>query len=319
MLKKFLFAILIIILSFLLYWVFYGRYLTKAPVLDLAYKKNILKESGNIFYSLENLRPLVGPEELVKLIEANDVNAQSYTPGNENIINGKYIANLHMHTIYSDGKSSVEYLLDTAQAYAEKYLNGENFYMAITDHNTILGTKELIRVLQKNARKYKNIKVVAGIEIFSSYKTSSISKRPVEIHVLTLAVNPYDRFLNKEFYKKDLSNIYNRKRPDHDFDKLISDMENYGVVGIAHPLRYTTFLGDDKYAYMDELLTRFKNQTKGPVFVEGYYQVYPLLPEKKILGDEFDRYYNFVIRKADNLGIYRTGSTDVHGLSIFTK
>ena len=296
------------------------RYELIAPMPDFEYKKAIIEKCGNKKYKLENLRPIVGPEELKEFLKVNNDNPQIFTPSEENIKNGIFKANLHMHTIYSDGRATVQQLLDMAQEYAENNLNGASMYMAITDHNTILGTKELVRVLQNNPNKYNNVRVVPGIEIFSAYNNSKIASRPIDIHVLSLAINPYVEFLTEEFKKRNPYDRWNRTYPDRDFDWLVKTMSNYGIVGIAHPARYTAFLGKDKYAYVEELMTRFKEAAgENLIFTEGYYQVYPLLPDKNQLGKEYDKYLKHINTQAQKRGILLDGSTDVHGLTIFNK
>ena len=322
---------LIVTLFMLLIWIIlyqgyqevelnYKRFKITAPMKDIEWKRSIIESSGKKEYRLENLRPLLGPSELTELIKANNENPQIYTPSKNNIEKGVYRANLHMHTTFSDGASSVRTLLDMAQEYAENNLNGEVMYLAITDHNTVLGTQELVRVLQTSPGKYTKIKVTPGIEINTAYNNSKISPRPIDIHVLTLAINPFDKFLNKEFYKKNRHDKYNLVYPHRDFDWLVKTMSDYGIVGVAHPARYTAFLGDDKYAYVKEMFDRFRFATGDKViFTEGYYQVYPLLPDKKALGKEYDKYLNHINKEAKKRGILLDGSTDVHGVTIFTK
>ena len=310
-----------IILIFLLiagfYTFFYiNRYKISSPMEDYEYKKNIIKSSWNLNYKLENLRPLVGPEELAKFIKENNNNPEIYTPNEKNIKNGIYRANLHMHTTNSDGKAKVAYLMNQAETYAKENLNNKPMYIAITDHNTVLGTKEIIEVLQKNPNKYNNIKVIAGIEIFTGYKTK-FSEKPIEIHVLTWCINPYDKFLNKEFYKKDLKDKWNRTRPDRDFNKVINTMSDYGIVGIAHPARYLDKI-TNKEDYIKELLNTYRKESKNKVlFLEGYYQTYPLII--KNYDNKFKAFLSFINSEASKNKIYRTGSTDVHGYSIFKK
>ena len=296
------------------------RFKISAPMQDYEYKRTIIETSGNKYYKLENLRPLVGPEELKEFLKAHNNDEQIYTPSQKNINEGVFKANLHMHTVFSDGEAKVNQLLDMAQEYAENNLNGADMYMAITDHNTVLGTKELIEVLQKNPNKYNKVKVVAGIEIFTAYNNSKIAPRPIEIHVLTLGLNPYDEFLNKEFFKKRHRDKWNRTCPDRDFDWVVKEMSNYGVVGVAHPARYTPFLEGDKYDYIKEMLARYRSIAgDNTIFIEGYYQVYPLLPEKAQLGSEYERYLDFINQEAKKNNIILDGSTDVHGMTIFNK
>ena len=294
------------------------RYEISSPMEDLEYKKKIITSSKNLTYKLENLRPLVGPNELERFIRENNDNPEIYTPSEENIKKGIYQANLHMHTTNSDGQARVEYILDQAESYAKKNLKGKPFYLSITDHNTILGAKELIEVLQKNPQKYKNIKVICGIEIFTAYNNSSVAKRPVDIHVLGWCINPYDKFLNKEFYKKNLKDKWNRQLPDRDFDFVITELSNYGLIGIAHPARYIDFLGKENKNYIKELLQHYKSKNKNKVcYLEGYYQVYPLII--KNYDEEFKNLLDYINLEAKAQGICRTGSTDVHGYSIFKK
>ena len=314
--KKYIkFSIGFVILFTILFgsWNLY-RYHINSPMPDIEYKKALLKGSHNITYTLEALRPVMGPEELKEFIKNNDNNPQIYTPSLENRKNGIFRANLHTHTTMSDGEPDVEYRLDSAQHYAQR-LDGY-MLVAITDHNTVLGAKEVIRVLEKNKGKYDKIKVVPGMEIFSQYH-SKIVDEPVQIHILAWCINPYDKFLNKEFYKKDLKDKLNRKSPDHDFDWVISTISNYAIVGVAHPARYTTFMKEKKYPYITEMLTRYSKLSNNTLFTEGYYQSYPVTSTGPHLGKEYDKYINHINSEAKRLGIIRTGSLDSHGMSLF--
>ncbi len=310
-----------LILFFVIFGLFYfqyekQRFYISSPMEDYEYKKAIISDSKNITYKLENLRPLVGPIELENFIKQNDKNPQIYTPSKENIQNGIYRANLHMHSTNSDGEASVEYILDQAQMYSKEKLNGKYFYLAITDHNTVLGAKEIIKVLQKNPNKYKNIKIVAGIEINSTYETK-YSENPIEIHILAWGINPYDNFLNKEFYKKDLKNKWNRKQVDPEFQEVIDYMSKRSTVGIAHPARYLSKV-EDKEGYIKELFKDYKlKNKKGVSFLEGYYQSYPTII--KSIDNQFKEFLIFINKEANVFNVIRTGSTDVHGYSIFKK
>ena len=61
-----LFLLFILCISF----VFFVKlqYSIFAPMEDYEYKKNVIFMSKNLTYKLENLRPLVGPNELEKFI-----------------------------------------------------------------------------------------------------------------------------------------------------------------------------------------------------------------------------------------------------------
>lgn len=291
------------------------RYKINSPMQDIEYKKKIIKSSKDKSYTLENMRPIVGPQELLQFIAENDNNPQIYTPSDENIKNGIFSANLHMHTLYSDGQMTIRQLLDKAQDYAKDFPDGKYMYVAVTDHNTILGAQNLIFTLQKNPNRYTKIKVVPGIEIFTKFN-SKYSNKLIDIHVLTWCINPYDKFLEEEFYKADLSDRYNYQY--RDFDEVIKIMKNHGIVGVAHPARYVSYLKNDKYPYIEEMLGRLK-QTSENVFTEGYYQTYPVLPDKEELGNEYEDFLKHINKTAKNYDIIRTGSTDTHGYSIFRK
>lgn len=306
----------VILIAVFSYYIFIGRYHISEPMMDLEYKKAIIKESHNIFYKLENLRPVVGEEELLEFIKANNNNPEIYTPSGENIKNGTFRANLHMHTTQSDGIASVEKRLDDAQKYAEKYLKGNHMYIAITDHNTVLGAKEVIKVLQRNPDKYKNVKVILGMEVYTAFQ-SQYKNTPVDIHVLCWCINPYDKFLNKEFFKPKGASKWNRTKPDRDFDFVISKMSKYSIPGVAHPIRYTDELGENKNLYIEEMMNRYMKLSKKPLFTEAYYQVYPRYYKPSDLEREILPYMDFVKNKADEYSIIKTGSTDSHSGIIF--
>ena len=294
------------------------RYGVNSPMRDIEYKKSIIRQSHNPFYRLENLRNLVGEEELTELIRANDNNPEFYTTSLENRKKGLYRATLHMHTTNSDGVSSVEHFLDMGQTYAEKWFKDDGYmYIAITDHNTVLGAKELIRVLQKSAKKYPRVKVIAGMEINSKLYSTTVSNEPVEIHVLLWCINPYDKYLNKEFYKKDLKDKWNNTQPERDFEWIISNLSDYGIPGIAHPATYTDYLGDKRNTHIVELFDKYISKAKKVPFTAGYYQTYPSAYYE--LNNELHDYYKFIEKTAKEKGIIRTGSTDTHGLNIFKR
>ena len=301
----------------LLCWEIY-RYIPHYEMPDLEYKIDILRKSHNITYTIEALRPLVGPEELTKFITENNENPDIYTPSLQNIRNGKYRANLHMHTTNSDGRPTVLARMQSAQTYAEKNIKDGYMTIAITDHNTVLGAKNVIEVLERYKGRFSKVRVVPGMEIFTEYKNSGVAKNPVQIHVLVWCINPYDKFLQKEFYKKNLNDKWNRTMPDRDFDWVISVMSNYGIPGVAHPARYTSQMKEKKYPYISEMFERYAKLSKNTLFTEGYYQSYKLTYTASHLGHEYKKYTDYINNEAKRAGIIRTGGTDAHGDSLFT-
>ena len=317
--KKILVALLTILLISFGSWYIYeyniGRYRISAPMEDIEYKKSVIRDSHNIFYKLENLRSLCGESELTEFIRQNNNNSAVYSPKIENRKKGLYRANFHIHTTNSDGVKTVEERLNEAQTYAQKINN--TVYIAITDHNTVLGAKDIIRVLQKNPNKYKNLRIVPGIEISALY-FSEYSPEPVAIHVLAWCINPYDKVLNKMFYKKDLKDKWNMRVANFDFDYIIGEMSDYAIVGIAHPARYIGHLNEKIYPYIPEFFDRYLKQTSKIPFIEGYYQSYTDKEKSYIYGG-FDKFSDYINEQADKRNIMKTGSTDAHGVTIFRR
>lgn len=284
----------------------------KTILTDKDYKREIVESSDNSTYTIENMGSIVGPIELSEFIKKNDSNPSIYTPSEENVKNGVFRANFHIHTVNSDGEFGVEELLDSAAAYAAA--NGNRpFYFAITDHNTVNGLKTAVDILQKNPQKYKNIKLILGMEVFSSLEAEkNTMKNPIDIHVLCWAINPYDEELNRVFIKKDLTDKGNRTY--RTFDNAINLLKNKGIVGIAHPMRYVKNdnMVKDKYNYYAYLLNKYARLNKGhTLFAEGYYQSYQTDEDKELVDA-----INAEFKKKN---IIRTGSTDSHGHSIFRK
>jgi len=319
--KNFLYFLILIFLSIAIsaFWYKSHRYDIKSPMQDIEYKKIILEDANNWTYTLEALRPVMGPEELTEFLKSNDKNSQIYTPSETNIKNGNFKANLHMHTINSDGMATVEERMNDAQAYAEKNIKDGYMVIAITDHNTVLGAQDVIKVLEKNKGKYNKLKVILGIEIYTEYRRSEVTKEPIQIHVLTWCINPFDEYLNNEFYKPNLNDKWNRTIPDRDFDWVIDTMSVNGIVGIAHPARYIHQLKDKKYKYITEMLERYEKLNHNTLFAEGYYQSYPYTGTKEHLGNEYEKLVKYINDECERLKINRSGSTDAHGKSIFTK
>lgn len=290
-------------------------------IIDRDYKNEILKQSDIPGLTINDLAPIMGPCEIEQFLRNNDGNPQIYTPTAKNIKKGIYQANLHTHSTDSDGRLPVSARLDEAQQYAQEH--NIIFYIATTDHNTVNGAKTALKTLKENPNKYKNVKLILGMEINSIYNLKDNTKDQVDIHVLTFGINPYNKFLNEEFCKPKTANAWNRPRKNpefEDFDNVIKVMNNYGIVGVAHPARYIVQLEDKKYDYLSEMLQRFKSLTPDdkPLFIEGYYQSYWNNAQID-LGNEYTKLLDFINNESRKLGIIRDGSLDTHGLTILGK
>lgn len=293
---------------------------------DTEYKKELLKSSGHSEYTLKNMKPIMGEHELTYVIKKYDKHPEKYmTDLNEKgdqkgVENLTYRAGLHSHTTFSDGTLTPEETLFQAAEYADKVKSKHPFeqypmIIAITDHFNTQGCVEAIDVLQKHPEKFKNVRFVIGMETSVRVKVPSQSEER-DLHVLAWCINPYEwpfkdmvygdahENWGVEYYGLVFLNDYK------DYIKRINSFK-YGLTSIAHPLRY--FDKDDTTdKVIEELFEEYKNlKTTKPLFTEGYYQPYRF--------DVDSGLYDRTAEKAKEKGIYRTGSQDTHGPSIFSN
>lgn len=188
---------------------------------DINYRKALLTGMNIDPNDYVRLRPIIGPEEYKNIVVSFSSDAKYYSPGETLIttekdgfnlsgkLNHTYRANLHMHTTHSDGKLSIKELLDKAAEYADETANYLSktayprskhapFTIAITDHDSVEGCKEAVRIINENPEKYKNLRVVLGCELTVENKMiPEALKSPIPIHMLLHAINPFDENLNK--------------------------------------------------------------------------------------------------------------------------
>lgn len=115
-----------------------------------------------------------------------------------------YKIDLHTHTIFSDGGSTPEELINTAVEQNVKAI-------ALTDHDNIEGIEEAARLAKAN-----NIDFLPGIEISARYKDDRV------LHILGLGID----YTNEEFLY-----VYNRmKQARHQRVNLIlSSIKEKGI------------------------------------------------------------------------------------------
>ncbi len=306
--------------------------------LDVAYKKNMLINMGENPKNVYRLASVAGPQEFENFLSQHNADEDFYKPGNRpaariadidshdmsNVQSGKYGANLHIHSVHSDGHLTISEILDQAVEYADKRVekNGakEPFYVAITDHNTLEGSKEALDLIYKNPQKYKNIKVVLGVEI--SAKTPEIKgfqfKKPRTTHILAMCVDPHEEVFGN--YIKSLSETSHTVMHARytTLEEIVENLQgNKNVkLGLAHPA-YPNMKDDLKSssrykAAVLEMIQQFQRVTKDKgLFVEGYYQGYKdeLSLDKKLL--------KLIKRYCDYLGLLKDGGMDTHFTSIF--
>jgi len=147
------------------------------------------------------LNSIVGEEQLKHLLK-------TYTPIDfqvgknfEGVKNLTYRVNLHNHTQASDGVLSVEEILEQAVSWANRIAKNKKdnkppFLLALTDHDTLDGAKEAVKIIANNPEKYKNLKVVLGSEISVSHINPEHVIYPVDFELLGYCLNPFNQKLD---------------------------------------------------------------------------------------------------------------------------
>lgn len=170
---------------------------------DFTYIKN-LAANLNITPGDEfKLNSIIGASELKKLL--NELTPEDFNIGKnlEGAKNMTFRVNLHNHTNFSDGKMTVEEFLDQARKYADRIAenipkdNKPPFIIAITDHDTMDGCKEALKIISKAPEKYKNLKIVLGSEISVSNNNPKLLSRPLNFELIGYCQNPYEKNLVK--------------------------------------------------------------------------------------------------------------------------
>lgn len=274
------------------------------------YKKKLCNGLKNI--SSEKLNSIISDEELKQYcLKFEEKNFKAGERKDKLILDshdfrylesGDFKANLHAHTNYSDGLSSVKNLIEKANEIANK--NGE-FLIAITDHDTTDGCKEALKIICDNTDKYKNLKLVLGLEISTVGICFENQKQPVGIHLLVYGINPFDNKLNEflirkkelklELAKKTINELNNELSQGLGYKftleeaALVHDMVRKGLDEVAHPLKkYTAgkilhnfYCPNSDFTY-EKPIKAYKYLFKNSA---PYYKVYKIALEKYLGRD----------------------------------
>lgn len=174
---------------------------------DAQYRNSLAREVGLNNSETYKLNSIAGTQELHTVMEKYKNDPAVFTPGmaiyntngslagfdGANTTTGKFGVNLHVHTENSDGKGTVQEILDKASEYANKRaaVKKEPFYLALTDHDSIEDCKEAIEIIKKDPKKYKNLRLFPGIENTTIYKDPNVLNGDGQFHVLAYGINPY--------------------------------------------------------------------------------------------------------------------------------
>lgn len=173
---------------------------------DAIYRRQLLSGLGKNPEDYHKLRSIVGPDEIKTIMQNFNDNEDFYSVGvnDSNIANKTIRANLHMHTTASDGFMPVQEILDKAAAYADSVAEAHPefskapFTIGITDHDTTESCSQAIDIISANPEKYKNLRVILGIEMTSFNDIATdIVNYPTNAHTLIYGINP-----NEEVFKK---------------------------------------------------------------------------------------------------------------------
>ncbi len=315
-----------------------GSDVPKCSMHDLQYKKELCALSEIPGISPLKLQSIIGPDEFKNVIQENSENRSFYTPGERptdkaEILDSNKLENVealvfggdcHIHTVNSDGSLTVEELLEQAVEYGDKYakFNGKPFVIGITDHNTVKGCKQAVEIIAKNPDKYKNIRVVLGVEV--SAKENDVNgcklKKPAKYHMLAMCINPFDEKINNFF------NYLQEESKSPMYIKPISLQDAYDNIkhqeqchfALAHPafphLGKRIYEDKNVYETLREVIERFKSVTQErALYLEAYYSSY--------CGDlaTDDNMHNTIFKACDELGLYKAGGIDCHSKSIFYR
>lgn len=181
---------------------------------DIEYRKNLMINAGKNPEEAYKIRSIIGLDEIKSIMAGFNEHEEAYVVGeaDKNIKNKTMRANLHIHTLASDGIAPVKERLDQAASYADEVAKNpefkkEPFTIAITDHDTTDGLKEAIEIISSDPIKYRNLRVILGVEM-TTYNNiaTDILKEATNTHILVYGVDPnnkkFDTFINETKRKK---------------------------------------------------------------------------------------------------------------------
>lgn len=187
--------------------------------------------------------------------------------------------NLHIHSNFSDGKEDFDKLVEQAKKLNMKYI-------AITDHNCVLGHKQT---------KYKNDEIlIKGVEFDCFYKMSLLHILGYGIDVENEKINALCAKNEKE-QKDDIVRLFKSRHPKKVIDAIHSAG---GLAVLAHPCCCNVI-------NLDNFVSKLKN-----LGLDGIETYYPY--------DRFRGIVKFSSRKepyilAQKYDLIKTGGSDEHG------
>lgn len=169
---------------------------------DDQYRKTLASAIG--LADPDKLAPVIGIEELTAILRnakesyfrTDGIDAKTGLPNNKD-----FRVNLHIHTQGSDGKMTIESLLDQQAEFSKK--SGHPVLFAVTNHDTIDDARKAIEIIAANPEKYKNVLFVPGIEFNAKYRNDKLfnankgNDYSIQLEEIGYSINPFDKKLNE--------------------------------------------------------------------------------------------------------------------------
>lgn len=242
--------------------------------------QGLSKELG-VNISPEQLSFVMTKEEL--LTELPKLKEENYVASEYNLENGIFQADLHSHSNNSDGRISVETILDEAAKYGDQLnsINGKSFILAITDHDGINGVKEALKIIVHNPNKYKNIKFIPAAELSFIIPSDEDSERYAMYkhasqfpELLIYGINPYSKntqdFFDNVYQKRkqkitDAFNLARKLHPGYTYDE---NRFNPKQIYFMYTQNFRLY----NYLRMETILQSFAEQYGNKQeFIDNYY------------------------------------------------
>lgn len=159
---------------------------------DHLYRSNLAKR---INCDPSTLMPIIGPDEFSSIL--SKYTYDNFDPGRkfENLKDETFRANLHIHTTESDGEMTIESLLNQAVEYSEK-LTEPPFLFAITNHDSLKDSQKAVNMVSEFPSKYKNIRLVIGVELSTKYVNPEILNTPLRFETIGYCIDPFEEEIN---------------------------------------------------------------------------------------------------------------------------
>jgi AraC-like DNA-binding protein len=277
---------------------------------DHIYRSDLAREAG---CSPKQLMSVIGSQELEAFLK--QLKPKNFQPGKnlENVNKGIFKANLHMHTVNSDGHMTIESLLNQAADYANRIKNPP-VLVAITNHDILDDAQKAIEIIGRDPEKYKNIRVVPGVELSCKYINPDQFNKPVQMELLGYCINPYDKDLNlmladfradnhryiddilKKAQKQGLETSLKEAKKFHN---LLNIGGSPGLMGLLKDYLHIkcSEQGLDKHIV--------KTIIKDHILEQGIFPITPAVPEMSELASRI---------KPGIIGMSHPGRTELHGL-----